>query len=104
MIERNGTLAKEFGNNLIGYGDNLEPADDDHTAKAIGMILLQSFLDMTSPSYWAKQIAGGDPKDELKRVIEVNETNRKRFLKTIDRSIEQTKAILKQRRPQATKS
>ncbi len=82
--------------NIVNYGDNMTPDADDHTVVAVGKILVGSFVDMTSPSYWSKKLAGGDPKDELDRVIAQNRKNRAAFLRKIDGAIRQHKAILSQ--------
>lgn len=96
---QNQGLVQGMGQNLVGYGDNLSPEDDDHTVTAIGKILVGSFIDMTSPSYWSKKLAGGDPKVELDRAIQMNDQNMQLFLRTIDASIKQHEAILKQAGP-----
>jgi hypothetical protein len=80
--------------NSANYGDNLTPSGDDHTVVAIGKILAGSFIDMTSPSYWSKLIAGGDGKDELRQALAANERNRKTFLTRIDASIKKCESQL----------
>ncbi|MCS7466714.1 hypothetical protein NZK35_08665 [Stieleria sp. ICT_E10.1] len=84
--------------NLVNSGDNMVPDDSDHTVVALGKILVGSFVDMSSPSFWSKKMAGGDPKEELNRAIEMNQRNRASFLSKIDGAIRQSESLLAQAR------
>lgn len=70
----------------------LKPQVKDGLVIAFGKIAAQSFLDMWSPSYWAKRI-GGDPSVACQRVRWLNRQNQIKALKQIDQSIAKWKQI-----------
>lgn len=95
---QNQGAVQGIAQNIINSGDNMVPDDSDHTVVALGKILVGSFVDMTSPSFWSKKLSGGDPKEEIDRVIKMNQTNRAAFMSRIGGAIQQSKALLSQGR------
>ncbi|MEW4489207.1 hypothetical protein AB1L42_14085 [Thalassoglobus sp. JC818] len=87
-------LVQGIAQNAIGGSGLLEPKVDDSTIVGAGKIATQWFFNLTSPSFYSKQLAGGDPNDTLRELAEQNNDRRREFLSRVDIQIARTKKEL----------
>ncbi len=76
------------------HGTNT-PADE-HADISAGKMMIGSFVEMTSPSYWSKKLAGGDPQESLDESIRLIDARRAAFMRKIDSTIRQHERALAQ--------
>jgi len=61
-----------------------EPSGEDGLVWGLGKVLLNSYLDMQSPSYWATRATGGSIEDQHRRTLQTIQQTRAAMLQQID--------------------
>jgi LysM repeat protein len=74
-------------------GSSTKITGEEGLGWAIGKILLKSWSDMTSPSYWAARVAG-DPEDAYRNARTAIMNAKAAALKEIDRRISTTRSLM----------
>ena len=85
-------LLQSGGQTILGATGVLHPDARDGMLLAFGKILAQTFIDMWSPSFWAKKI-GGDPAAACSRADQLNRDMHRKSLEAIDKRIERLKRL-----------
>lgn len=87
-VKNNAVFFSQLG------GSQVKLTGEDGLAWCIGKVLLKSWGDMWSPSYWAKRISGVDPEIIHKQAKNHLDIVRKKSLAQIEMRIKQTKKLI----------
>lgn len=91
---KQGAVQGVAQNVLSGTGA-LEPKVSDGMLLALGKITAQSFIDITSPSFWAKKITG-DPEKTVREILDQTRKNETDAKRAIDERIRASQQMLRQ--------
>lgn len=93
LLPQNQGVIQGTVSNIANSNGLFEPDVTDGMTVAFGKILVGSFIDMTSPSYWAKVASGTDPQMQINQAVQQTQRTKMDSLRAVDAAIQKAREM-----------